>query len=187
MNHKETLSKIKLMLGIQVALESMKLDNGVEIEAEVFEAGQDVFIVQDGEKIAVPAGEYKLEDGRSLIIAEEGVIAEIAEATSEEEAPAEEAPVAEEELSNEEVPSKPKKVVESISKELFFSTIDELKAEIAELKLSKIEVISEPAEIELSTEKIVHNPAAQTEKENVNFSRTKVQTTTQRVFNKLFK
>ena len=49
MNHKETLSKIKAMLGIQVALESMKLDNGVEVEAEVFEAGLEVFIIQQGE------------------------------------------------------------------------------------------------------------------------------------------
>ena len=40
MNHKEQLSKIKAIFGIQVALESMKLDNGVEIEAEVFETGK---------------------------------------------------------------------------------------------------------------------------------------------------
>ncbi len=91
MNHKEQLSKIKAIFGLQVALESMKLDNGVEIEAESFESGKDVFIVQDGEKIAMPIGEYGLEDGKILVIAEEGVISEVKEAAAEEEeaAPAE--------------------------------------------------------------------------------------------------
>ena len=188
MNHKEQLSKIKAIFGIQVALESMKLDNGVEIEAEVFETGKDVFIVQDGEKIAMPIGEYALEDGKVLVVAEEGIIAEIKEAapSEEEAAPAEEELAEAPELSNEEV--KPKKVVESISKELFFSTIEELKAEIAEIKLSKIEVKEEvKEEVELSTQKVVHNPEVKKEKTEIKFSQKRPRSTKDIVFDKLFK
>jgi hypothetical protein len=191
MNHKEQLSKIKAIFGLQVALESMKLDNGVEIEAESFESGKDVFIVQDGEKIAMPIGEYGLEDGKVLVIAEEGVISEVKEAAAEE-APAEEELAETPELAAEEAAPQPKKMVESISKELFFSTIDELKAEIAELKLSKVEVKEEviedvKEEVELSTEKVVHNPEAKSEKQQIKFSQKRPLSTKDIVFNKLFK
>tara|TARA_R110000803_G_scaffold207734_1_gene275841 strand:+ start:2338 stop:2970 length:633 start_codon:yes stop_codon:yes gene_type:complete len=74
---------------VEVKLEQAKLENGTVIEAEMFEAGQDVFIVSDEEKVPLPVGEYKLEDGKSLVVSEEGVIDSIGEA-SEEEAPAEE-------------------------------------------------------------------------------------------------
>ena len=186
MNHKEQLKKIKVLLGLQVALESMKLDNGVEIEAEVFESGKEVFIVQEGEKIAIPVGEYGLEDGRILVIAEEGVISELKE--KQEEQPAEEeAPIDQPEMEAQSETAQPKKVVESISKELFFSTIDELKKEIEALKLAKVEVVPEPIEVvELATEKVVHNPDAKPEKELIKFSQKRPTSTKDIVFNKLF-
>ena len=187
MNHKETLSKIKTMLGIQVALESMKLDNGVEVEAEVFETGQEVFIIQEGEKIPLPIGEYGLEDGRVLSVVEAGIIAVINEKPAEEVAEPE-APMAEPEMATSEaapeVAPQPKKMVESISKELFFTTIDELKAEIAELKLAKVEV---KEEVELATEKVVHNPEVEPKKELIKFSQKRPTSTKDIVFNKLFK
>ena len=40
------INQIKALLGMEVKLETMKLVNGTEIEAEVFEAGAEVFIVQ---------------------------------------------------------------------------------------------------------------------------------------------
>jgi len=81
-----------LNLQDEVKLESMKLENGTTIEAEAFEANQEVFIVTEDEKIALPVGEYEMEDGRILVVAEEGVIAEMRDAGEEapEEAPAEE-------------------------------------------------------------------------------------------------
>ena len=90
MKSQETLSQIMELLNLQdeVKLESMKLDNGTVIEAEAFEANQEVFIVTEDEKIALPVGEYTLEDGRILAVVEEGVIAEVR--ATEEEAPAEE-------------------------------------------------------------------------------------------------
>ena len=79
MSERNTLAKIKAVLGMDLKLEQLPLDNGAILEAEVFEAGQEVFIVTDDEKIALPVGEYKMEDGRILVIAEEGIIAEIKE------------------------------------------------------------------------------------------------------------
>jgi hypothetical protein len=83
MKSQETLSKIMELLNLQdeVKLESMKLENGTTIEAEAFEANQEVFIItEEEEKIALPIGEYTLEDGRILVVAEEGIIAEVKEA-----------------------------------------------------------------------------------------------------------
>lgn len=185
MNAKDTLKKIKTMLGIQIALEQMNLDNGTVIEAEVFEAGYDVFIVSGEEKIALPVGEYTLEDGRKLIISIEGIIAEIKEAEAEE-MPAEEvAPEAVTEPEMQVEPTAPKKVIESISKEMFFAEIEKLRNEIAELKLSKEE---KPKEVELSEESkpIVHNPEGKAEKEINLYATQRVMTTKDRVFNKLF-
>lgn len=184
MNAKDTLKKIKTMLGVQVALEQMKLDNGTVIEAEVFEAGYEIFIVNGEEKIALPVGEYTLEDGKIIIVSVEGVIGEIKEAEAEE-IPAEEvAPEAVTEPEMQAEPIAPKKVIESISKEMFFAEIEKLRNEIAELKLSKEEV----KEVELSeeTKPIVHNPEVKVEKE-INLYATKREATTKdRVFNKLF-
>ena len=185
MNAKDTLKKIKTMLGVQVALEQMKLDNGTVIEAEVFEAGYDVFIVNGEEKIALPVSEYTLEDGRKVIVSVEGVIGEIKEAEAEE-MPAEEvAPEAVTEPEMQAEPTAPKKVIESISKEMFFAEIEKLRNEIAELKLSKEEEVTE-VELSEETKPIVHNPEVKAEKEINLYATKRIATTKDRVFNKLF-
>ena len=86
----EILSKIKTYLGEdtadivndieqtqEVKLAQAKLDNGTVLEAEAFESGNEVFIVSDDEKVAVPVGEYLMEDGQILVVSEEGLIGEI--------------------------------------------------------------------------------------------------------------
>jgi hypothetical protein len=99
MNLQDVFKKIELALTPEkVELASMSLADGTMVEAEVFEAGAHVFLVGgDGEKIAAPVGEHSLEDGRILVIEEEGIIKEIKEAPVEEvtievEAAEEEAP-----------------------------------------------------------------------------------------------
>jgi len=81
------ISKIKDVLNLseEVKLEQQALENGTVLEAEAFEAGNEVFIVTEDEKVAVPVGEYQLEDGRILVVAEEGLIAEIKTEEAEEE------------------------------------------------------------------------------------------------------
>ena len=69
----------------EVKFEQMTLENGAVLEAEAFEAGNEVFIVSGEDRVAAPVGEHLLSDGRVLVITEEGIIAEIKEASAPEE------------------------------------------------------------------------------------------------------
>ena len=141
------LSRISALLGMEkVELASMKLMDGVTVlEADAFEPGMEVFIVtEDEQRIALPVGEYELEDGRYLVVATEGVIAEMKDATVEEEAPAapaeaeepatEPMPMMEEQMAEETATAQPKKIIKSQVEEMLFSKIEELKAENEALK-----------------------------------------------------
>ena len=68
----------------EVKFEQMTLENGAVLEAEVFEAGNEVFVVSGEDRVPAPVGEHLLSDGRVLVIAEEGMIAEIKEAAAPE-------------------------------------------------------------------------------------------------------
>lgn len=84
------LNKILTELSVirKIELAQMALENGTILEAEEFAPENEVFIVSGEERVAAPAGEYKLEDGRILVIVEEGMISDIVEEKVEEEAPA---------------------------------------------------------------------------------------------------
>jgi hypothetical protein len=161
MNEKSILNKVRTLLGLEVKLETMLLSDGVSmLEADAFEAGQPVFILtEDEQRIALPIGEYELEDMRVLVVIEEGVIAEVREAAEVEvevEVESPEAPMVEEEVeaATESAPQA-KKIVESIVKESFFSEIEALKKENEELKAQlnlSTEVAEEVAPVELSEE-----------------------------------
>ncbi len=174
------INQIKTLLGMEVKLAQMALDNGTIIEAEMFEAGASVFIVNEEDRIALPVGEYKLEDGMILIVAEEGIIAEIKEmeVPVAEEAPAEVEVEVEQEMTE---VKEPKRVIESVTKEMFFAEIESLRKEIEELKLAKVEV----KEVELSAEPLTHNPEATTKRELHTFSQNRTKTTFDSVLNKI--
>jgi flagellar biosynthesis GTPase FlhF len=148
MKSQETLGKIMELLNLQdeIKLESMKLDNGTVIEAEAFEANQEVFIVTEDERIALPVGEYTLEDGRILVVAEEGVIAEMRDGG--EEAPAEE-PAQEE--ATEEVEANEE---EEEKEEMSYATKEELSAAVEEMKamIEEIKAMMSPKEEEMAEE-----------------------------------
>ena len=192
MNTKETLNKVRTLLGIEVKLEQMTLDSGAVLEAESVEAGQEVFVVSDEERVALPVGEYSTEDGKVILVSEEGLIAEVKEVEAEE-APAEETEATKEEELAEETAT-PKKVVKSISEEMFFSEIEKLRNEINELKLSKTEVVEEEVveeKVELSTDEvegITHNPEKLSENRELNlYSQKGGNSTLNRIFNKINK
>jgi hypothetical protein len=67
----------------EVKFEQMTLENGAVLEAEVFEAGNEVFVVSGEDRVPAPVGEHLLADGRVLVITEEGMIAEKAEEVEE--------------------------------------------------------------------------------------------------------
>ena len=60
----------------------MTLENGTVLEAEEFAPEMEVFIITEEDKIALPVGEYAMEDGRILKVEEEGIIKEIKSARS---------------------------------------------------------------------------------------------------------
>ena len=137
------INQIKNLLGMDVKLEQRKMADGVTlIEADAFEMDNEVFVItEDEQKIPVPIGEYEMEDGMILVVVEEGLIAEFKEAeVKEEEVVEEEAPVAEEEVAVE-AKSAPKKTIESVVKETFFSELEKLTKENTELK-AKLELLT---------------------------------------------
>jgi hypothetical protein len=198
------LNQIKQLLGMEVKLEQMKLADGMTIiEADSFDPEMAVVIVtEDEQKIPLPVGEYELEDGRILVVAVEGIISEIKE--KEEEAPeveieveAPEAEMPQVEVEAEAEVATPKKTVESIIKETFFSEMEALKAENEELKakletFSKVDSIAEVA-VEEATDKveleevkpIVFNPENKTPKEMIKFSQKRGMSTMDRILDKL--
>jgi|TARA_R110001583_G_scaffold179921_1_gene336876 hypothetical protein len=84
MKAKETLNKVRTLLGMDVSLETRKLENGTMLESEDFSKGNEVFILaEDSEKIALPKGDYLLDDGLTLYVQEEGIINDIRETLAE--------------------------------------------------------------------------------------------------------
>ena len=153
------LNKVRELLGMEVKLETMKLDDNVTvIEAEAFEADNEVVVVtEDEQKIPLPVGNYNLEDGRVLVVAEEGLIAEVKE-KEEEVAVEEEVEVEKDEPMEEEMSDAPtkevKKTIESVVKETFFSEMEALKKENEELKAK----LAGNVEVELASEEPTVDP-----------------------------
>lgn len=182
------ITEIKKLLGMEIKLEQMALDNGTLIEAELFEAGQAVFIVSGEDRVALPVGEYTLDNGMILVVEVEGEIKEIKE--MEVEAPVEEAtPEVEVEVEAAQAPATAKKVIESTVKESHFSQedVDALKAEIETLKteLASMKNVEVTEVVELSAQPLTHNPDAKSNVDKVNFSQNRGMNTLDRVMNKI--
>ena len=195
----EILSEIKTVLGIdlseQTPTESVqlaveKLSNGTEVKSEdQFVPGAAVFIVTEDGDVALPVGEYEMDNGQILVVEEEGVIAEMKDPSdSKDEAPAEE----EVEAAEEEAPADEKIEAEYVTKEEFAAAVNEIK-EMIEEKFSSsedlseetpaenIEVEAEKIEAELSAEPIAHNPEAETAKFKFAYQDTVRQNRNQRI------
>ncbi len=181
------ITEIKKLLGMEIKLEQMTLDNGTVIEAEIFEAKQAVFIVNGEDRVALPVGEYTLDNGMILVVEVEGEIKEIKE--MEVEAPEEEAsPEVEVEVEAAQAPATAKKVIESTVRESHFSKedVDALKAEIENLKTELASMKNvEVKEVELSAQPLTHNPDAKTEVKLNLYSQSREMSTLDRVMNKI--
>jgi len=208
------LSSVKEEAVVEVKFAQMNLENGTVLEAEAFEVGNEVFIVNEEDRIALPVGEYTLADGNVLYVTEEGVIAEIKSAEAEQDEEVAEVaaePVAELEA---DAPSNPKKIVESHTTETHFAEelpmeekikaivmpiIEEVKAELSAIreemgytkeKMSAVEAENNELKTELSAQSaakpIKHNPEV-APKAEVKFATRKPQTAMNRVLSKLNK
>lgn len=159
---KETLlKKVKNFLVELTGVEPEVLDTKLEdqvladgmttIQADMFEAGENVFIVvPDAEPVPLPVGEYELADGKILVVKQEGIIDSIVEATEEntEEPKEEEIPVEAEKTPEQ---AKVKKIVRSQVEEQHFSALEEKIAEL-EAKIVELSKVSEEVVVELAEE-----------------------------------
>lgn len=193
------LKEIKSVLGIELSEDSkeetklaqMTLENGTVIEAEEFVADADVFIVTEEDKIALPVGEYMLEDGMILVVESEGIIKEIKEATEE---------VVEEEVEASEV-QETEDLKEEEKEDLGYATKEELsevKAMIEEIKAmikDKEEMAAEAKEVEEKVKEelsstpaaapLKHNPEAENKTKRMVLGQNRPQSTKDLVFAKI--
>jgi len=201
MNTNDMISKIKEVVGLseEVKLEQQALENGTVIEADSFEAGSEVFIITEDEKVALPIGEYQLEDGRMLVVVEEGLISEMKEAGEEEvEEEVEEVEAQEEEkeemgYATKEELQEVKDMIEEIKAML--EPKEEMSSEdlgnLITEELSKHELNEVPKEVqeelnEPSAEPIMANPEADsTNKPSFKFAQNRKPSTFDRVLNKI--
>ena len=190
------LNQIKTLLNIEVKLEDMKLENGTVITTESLEKGNEVFIVTDDEKVAMPVGEYILEDGRLLIVEEEGIIADVRDVSDDVPAKEETTEDLEEETIETEVPEEVASEVEAIVEavvEVIAPVIEEVKSEIEELKKQYASLMDEKVDdkkkedLSAATKPITRNSQPKTNKAKVEFGSGKFGTTLDRVLNKLNK
>ena len=192
------LNEIKTLLNIEVKLMEMKLENGTIVSAEAFEKGNEIFIVTDDEKVAMPVGEYILEDGKLLVVEEEGMIADMREVSDE--APAKEEET--EDLEEEEEKKEMEEEADVADWKGMEKRIQNLEDAIADLKKDKVEAedekeeevemteeVKEEVKEELSAVKpIKHNPEAKApQKTKVQFGKGQFNTTLDRVLSKLNK
>ena len=198
------LNKVKELVGVdlkeetqEVKLAQATLENGTVIESEDFAAGSEVFIVTEDEKVALPVGEYTLEDGEILKVEEEGIIASIGAA---EEAPEEEVEAAEEEkeemgYATKEELAEVKKMIEEIksmlepkeemSSEEVEETQEEVKEELSEEPTEEVKEEVELSAVEEPVAKVTHNPEKET-KVNLNlYGQKREMTTADRVLSKI--
>ena len=189
------LNKVKELVGVEASEETQEvklaqatLENGTVIESEDFAVGSEVFIVTDDEKVALPVGDYTLEDGEQLKVEEEGVIASIGAAEeSAEEASEEEVEAAEEEMdyATKEELAEVKSMIEDIKamieNKAEMSEEVESTEEVEKEELSKVEEVEEKVELE----KVTHNPEAEAQKELKLYGQKRQPTTMDRVFSRI--
>tara|TARA_Y100000114_G_scaffold66665_1_gene61135 strand:- start:1383 stop:1973 length:591 start_codon:yes stop_codon:yes gene_type:complete len=185
----EMLNQVKNLLGVEltdVQLAELKLQNGTVLEAESFESGKEVFIKTEDENVALPVGEYELEDNKILVVEEEGVIKEIKNAEHEED----------------EDKDKEKEDMRYVTREEFRKEMDELKEHInkmmdhkdkekekmssEEVSLAVTEVLNEEAQLKEELSKpasapIKHNPEEEKTVSRFKFAQNRNKSTLDRV------
>ena len=188
----EILKNIKTFLGeetlenVEVKLAQAKLENGTIVESESFKAGDEIFIVTDDEKVAMPVGEYVMEDGKLLVVEEEGIIADYREVSDD--VPQKEDEMAEEESADD---GKEASVDDWAGME---KRIKNLEDAIADIK-SKIgekedfEKLEQEVKQQLSetpaAEAITHNPEVK-KSFNLKYAQNRQQNSLDRVLSKMY-
>jgi len=198
MKANDILNKIKNIVGVEFSektkLAEMKLENGTLLVSESFESGKSVFIKTEDEQLALPVGEYTLEDGRILMVKEEGLIDNIIEAKKEEvkEEAKEEKLAEDDEAAVYDWAGMEKRIknledaVADLKADKQPRGEEEVEASKEEIKEETKEEVKEELSAEVS-EPIKHNPEAEEVKQfDLKISANKQQTTMDRVYSKIF-
>ena len=189
----EILKNIKTFLGeeiqeeVKVELAQAKLENGTIVESESFKAGDEIFIITDDEKVAMPVCEYVMEDGKLLVVEEEGIIADYRVVSDD-------VPQKEDELAEEESVDDGKEAavddwagMEKRIKNLE-DAIADLKSKMGEKE--DFEKVEEQVKQELSetpaAEPISHTPEVEDKKINLKYAQNRKQTSLDRVLSKMY-
>ena len=122
-----------------------------EFDGEMLSVGANIFVkAEDGTQVPLPAGEYPLESGMTVIVAEEGIVAELVEAPMEEETPAEPAQMAQPQTNN--ISEEQAGAIANAVKSVLIKYSEEqdakfelLKTELAETKEALVKLSAEPA------------------------------------------
>ena len=194
----EILNSITDMLNLStdVRLKEMKLANGTLLESEHFHADEEVFIKTEDEKVPLPEGLYDLEDGRQLIVVDEGIINEIKSIQEDMSENLEQDPQEE----KQEMGYATKEELNEVK-----SVVEEIKAMIEEMGAPKEEEPVEAAEVEVEAEAVEpteeeelkeelskpaaepmkHSPEASTKRKQNLYAQGRAVTTFDRVLNKI--
>ena len=161
----EVLKQVKNILGVELSdiqLAELKLENGTVLEAEVFESGKEVFIKTEDEKVALPVGEYELEDARVLVVEEEGMIKEIKNAEHEEDEKEDEEKVDARYVTREEFRKEMDELKEHINKMMDHKDKEKMSSDFEEkVSLAVTEVLNSEAEEKEALKQELSKPAAE--------------------------
>ena len=172
---------------VKVELAQAKLENGTIVESSSFEKGDEIFIVTDDEKVAMPIGEYVMEDGKLLVVEEEGIIADYRVVSDD-------VPQKEDEMKEEELVDDGKEAavddwagMEKRIKNLE-DAIADLKSRLGEKE--DFEKVEEQVKQELSetpaAEPISHTPEVEDKKINLKYATGRKQNALDRVLSKMY-
>lgn len=187
------LNEVKKLIGVEASIEvklaQAELENGTIIESE-FEIGSEIFIVTEDERVALPVGEYKLVDGETLIVEEEGIIASIGaaeEAPAEEEVEAEDKPKEEMGYATKEELQEVKTMVEEIKallepKDQEMS--DDISTGVKSEETTTKTVYAEKEEMS-EVEKVSHNPESESKRNTNLYSQKRSGNTLDKVMDRI--
>ena len=179
----ETIEETQLETKVELA--QAKLENGTVVESESFKEGDEIFIVTDDDKVAMPVGEYVMEDGKLLVVKEEGIIADYREVSDE--VPAEEKEMAEEDMAEDDEAA----VDDWAGMEKRIKNLEDAIADIKERLGEKEDYkkLEEEVKQQLSetpaAEPITHSPEVK-KKYNLKYAQNRQQNSLDRVLNKMY-
>jgi len=174
-------TKEETQLETKVELAQAKLENGTVVESESFKEGDEIFIVTDDDKVAMPVGEYVMEDGKLLVVKEEGIIAEYREVSDEVPAEEEKEMAEDDEAAVDDWAGMEKRIK---NLEDAIADIKERLGEKEDYKKLEEEVKQQLSETP-AAEPITHSPEVK-KKYNLKYAQNRQQNSLDRVLNKMY-